>query len=286
MTTPSDPSTWTSLPARPAALGPSVRRFLPQRQHRAVGPWVFLDQFGPATFGAAGSVGPHPHIGLQTVTWLLSGEAHHGDTVGSDQIVRPGTLSIMTAGRGIAHWEGFPETEIHGAQLWIALPDAARHVEPSFAHHADLPAVRGEGWRATVFLGSLAGATSPAVAHSPIVGAELRLQPGATAEIALRDGFEHAILVLEGTLSGVASEALHLVGGGGGLALSTDVGATVLLIGGAPLGETPLLWWNFVARTPEEIRAARAAWEDRSLIDGAPLPAPGLVAPPVPPLIG
>ena len=144
-----------------------VRRLLPLRHRRSVGAWCFVDHYGPMSVdGVAGmQVPPHPHIGLQTVTWLLDGNVLHRDSLGSEQMIRPGQLNLMTAGRGIAHSEESPgehDPRLHGVQLWLALPEAQRQVAPAFEHHAELPVAGLAGFEVTVFAGSLAGAQSPA----------------------------------------------------------------------------------------------------------------------------
>src|SRR6266704_4729411 len=165
--------------AREARVGEmTVRRLLPLRQRRSVGAWCFVDHYGPMSVdGVAGMrVPPHPHIGLQTVTWLITGNVLHRDSLGSEQMIRPGQLNLMTAGRGIAHAEESPvrhDPQLHGVQLWVALPDAQRRVAPAFEHHAELPAVGVGGFEVTVFLGSLPGARSPATVYTEIVGAEI-----------------------------------------------------------------------------------------------------------------
>ena len=236
-------------------------------------------------------VAPHPHIGLQTVSWLLDGEVRHDDSLGATGLARPGVLNLMTAGRGIAHSERTPHDQggrLHGVQLWVALPDAHRNVEPAFEQHSDLPLVELPGGLATLFLGELAGERSPAAAFSPLVGAELRV--GRTLKLPLQPRFEHALLLLDGTTAlaaaGLAPDILYyLPPGRSGLELRGA--ARLLLIGGAPFGETILMWWNFVARTPQEIAEAREDWEagrrfgEVLACPERRIPAPPLVARPV-----
>ncbi len=189
------------LEGAPVALGGprgfAVTRTLPNRQRRMVGAWCFLDAYGPHDIaGSAGMrVGPHPHTGLQTVTWLVAGEVLHRDTLGTVQEIRPGQLNLMTAGHGIAHAEETPREHsavLQGVQLWVALPHADRDMPPAFAHHADLPVFADGGLTATVLMGSLAGATSPAACYTPLVGAEITLAAGGTATLPLRTDFEYA----------------------------------------------------------------------------------------------
>ncbi len=257
--------------ARQAQVGDmTVRRLLPLRLRRSVGAWCFVDHYGPMSVdGVAGmQVPPHPHIGLQTVTWLFTGNVLHRDSLGSEQMIRPGQLNLMTAGRGIAHAEESPaehDPELHGVQLWVALPDAHRGVDPAFEHHADLPGTRAGGFGVTVFMGALAGASSPATAFSAIVGAELTAPEQARTGLALAREFEHVIFVVDGSAE-VAGTLLHpghllyLPPGRERVAIAAPSGSRLLLLGGVPLGEPLLMWWNFVARTPEEIAAARTEW--------------------------
>jgi quercetin 2,3-dioxygenase len=279
--------------ARNARVGDiTVRRMLPLRLRRSIGAWCFIDHYGPMDVdGVTGmNVPPHPHIGLQTVTWLLSGNVLHRDSLGSEQLIRPGQLNLMTSGRGIAHAEESPaehDPTLHGVQLWVALPDASRQVDPAFEHHGELPATGLGGFVITVLTGELAGAVSPATTFSPIVGAELTAagRP-ASCVLPLRPDYEHALFVVTGQASanGVRLAPGHLLYSPAGrheLAVSAPPGSTLILLGGEPLGEALLMWWNFVARTPEEIAAATAAWRAGEFgsvggYQGDPLPAPPL----------
>jgi redox-sensitive bicupin YhaK (pirin superfamily) len=273
----------------------AVRRLLPLRLRRSVGPWCFIDHYGPESVdGIAGmQVPPHPHIGLQTVTWLLAGNVLHRDSLGSEQMIQPGQLNLMTAGRGIAHAEESPaehDPVLHGVQLWVALPEATRHVPPAFEHHPQLPVTRIGGFTAAVFMGELAGARSDATAFSPIVGAELTAVAAAAGParcvLPLEPAFEHVVFVAAGRAeaAGVTLEPgrlLYLPPGRERASLAAPEGSCVLLLGGTPLGEQLLMWWNFVARTPEEIAAATAGWRAGEFGEvggyaGAPMPAPPL----------
>lgn len=244
--------------------GVPIARLLPRRPRRTVGAWCFLDAMGPAD--AALAVGPHPHIGLQTVTWLLEGEVVHLDSLGVEQPIRPGQLNLMTAGHGVAHAEeGVEGRRLRGAQLWVAQPEATRHGAAAFEHHAELPEVEVGGLRASVLVGELAGVRSPARHDTPLLGAELR---GARtrAALPLERGFEHAVAVLEGTVSAAGQvvgtgELLHLGSGREEVEVVVDEPAVALLLGGEPLGEELAMWWNFVGRSGAEIDEARAAWE-------------------------
>ncbi|MQY30295.1 pirin family protein [Nocardia aurantia] len=286
-------------PARVVPLGGvrgvSVERVLPQRDLPTVGAWCFLDHFGslaPAE-ELPPDIDPHPHIGLQTVTWPFDGRIRHRDSLGSDVEIEPGQLNLMTSGRGIAHSEytvpGAPAG--HGLQLWIALPGDRTGIDPHFEQHRELPVFDLPGLRATVLIGTLGGVTSPAVAYTPIVGADLTLEPGATVGLPLDPGFEHAVLVLSGELvaGGVTvtpGPLLYLGSGRESLELTAETGAHAVLIGGEPFAEDLVMWWNFVARSHDEIEAARTAWErhDTSRFGDVPghLPEQRIPAPPLP----
>ena len=280
--------------AREAAVaGLTVRRLLPLRLRRSVGAWCFIDHYGPMSVdGVTGmAVPPHPHIGLQTVTWLMAGNVLHRDSLGSEQMIRPGQLNLMTAGRGIAHAEESPaehDPELHGVQLWVALPDESRLTAPGFEHHSDLPRTRAGDLEITVFLGSLADAQSPATTFSAIVGAQLAARSELTAQIPLEPSFEHVIFVTDGaaTAGGVRlrpGQLLYLPPCREEVAVAAAARTHLLLLGGVPLGEPLLMWWNFVARTPDEIAVAVADWNEGRFGEvggyaGEPLAAPDLNA--------
>lgn len=257
------------VPGRTTTVGgAAVRRVLPRRAHRTIGAWCFFDHFGPTGSGAGGlQIGPHPHIGLQTVTWLLSGRVLHRDSLGSEQLIRPGQLNVMTAGAGIAHAEETPpgeETTVHGVQLWIAQPEATRHGAPAFEHHAELPVVGLAAGRATVLSGDLGGARSPARQDTDLVGAQLDLGRGRSS-VVLRTAFEHGVVPLTGpaTLDGQSVEPGtmgYLGPGRTEVAIGADAPVVLMLVGGTPLPEPVLMGWNFVARTRQEIDQAHADW--------------------------
>ncbi|MBU4214383.1 MAG: pirin family protein [Actinobacteria bacterium] len=248
----------------------TVRRTLPQRARSFIGAWCFLDHYGPDDVSVTGGmvVPPHPHTGLATVSWLFSGQIEHRDSLGTHALVRPGELNLMTAGRGIVHSEySTPGTTVlHGAQLWVALPDADRDTAPAFAHHAPAPhALPGATVR--VFLGSLAGVASPVPWFTPLLGAELVLDPDARLTLDVDPGFEHGVLLDAGDVAvagtvGRPGELLYVAPGESTLTLAAgSTGARVLLLGGTPLGERIVMWWNFVGRSHEDVVAARAAWQ-------------------------
>ncbi len=266
--------TLESYPNRELALGGlPVSRALPVRDRRMVGPWCFLDRFGPLTFneGKPMDVAPHPHIGLQTVTWLLDGEVIHDDSLGFEGLLRPGGVNVMTSGDGIAHAEQTPRHHtgrLNGVQLWVALPDAHRHTAAAFEHVERVPFVEHAGGIVHVIGGEVDHASAGTRHYSDLVGADLAIHPRHALEIPLRNNFEHAVLVLSGdcALEGNRLEPrmLYYLGTRRSAASFSSIeGARVLLIGGPPFDGTILMWWNFVARTPEEIAAAREDWENR-----------------------
>lgn len=268
-------------PAKAAALGGGlkIRRALPARGKRMIGAWCFLDHFGPLSFGdrKAMDVAPHPHIGLQTVTWLLRGEILHKDSLGYEQIIRPGQLNVMTAGKGITHSEETPPQhsgEVHGVQLWVALPDRDRHCDPDFEHHPELPVWEADGRRIQVFLGEAFGMQSPARAFTPIMGADVRLAAG-THALPLATHFEHGLLVVagRGRVGDVVLEPGFLYDLGMGREALTMTVADELrfvIVGGEPFDEKIIMWWNFVARTHEEIAQAAADWQAGRHFDPVP----------------
>jgi redox-sensitive bicupin YhaK (pirin superfamily) len=248
-----------------------VRRALPRRARRMVGAWCFIDHMGPATFteDTGIDVGPHPHTGLQTVTWLLAGEVLHRDSLGSEQLIRPGQLNLMTAGHGVSHSEertGRYRGELHGVQLWVAQPEQTRHGGAAFEHHPELSRRDLDGGTATVIIGDLDGTTSPARRDTDHVGIDLELRTGDTV-VPADEVFEYAIVVFTGAVAvdGRVIEPGHLGYLGTGRAeirLSVESDARALLIGGVPFDESILMWWNFVARTRDEIDIAYRQWHD------------------------
>jgi len=246
-----------------------VRRALPTRGRRTVGPWCFIDHMGPATFSPERSfdIAPHPHLGLQTVTWLFSGEILHRDSLGSEQLIRPGQMNLMTSGEGIAHSEenpGVTSGQLHGVQLWVALPSATRHGPSAFEHHGELPRYEMPNGEATVLVGTVGCVTSSARQDSRSVGLELKLSPGGHV-VPLKKEFEYAMVVASGAVDVDATRVApgHLAYLGLGrdeLRLETSEVAVAMLLGGFPFDETIMMWWNFVARTQDEITAAYESW--------------------------
>jgi redox-sensitive bicupin YhaK (pirin superfamily) len=260
------------LEPREAHVGAmTVQRALPRRTRRTVGAWCFVDLFGPASVTEEGGVdiGPHPHIGLHTVTYLLDGQVLHRDSLGSEQVIRPGQVNLMTAGRGVVHAEeptGHYRGTMQGVQLWVAQPDETRGGHPDFAHLAELPTVAIGAAEATVLVGSLAAATSPARQDTPLVGADLRL-PAGEVEVPLDPAFEHALVVLRGSLLVEGrlverTKTAYIGIGRASVGLAAPEGARVLLLGGQPFAEQLLMWWNFVGRSRQEVTEASRQWAD------------------------
>jgi quercetin 2,3-dioxygenase len=267
---PGPPAALEVSPSRTAEVeGFTVRRALPQRARRTVGAWCFVDHLGPVTSppGPPMAIGPHPHIGLHTVTWLFSGEVEHRDSLGSDQLIRPGQLNLMTAGRGIAHaeeaqpsWHG----TAHGAQLWVAQPESTRHGEPAFEHHAELPVCAVGPAQVTVLIGSYDDECSPARRDTELVGLDVQ-HAGGRAVLGTDPAFEHAIVVAAGAVevegAPVEPGSLgYLAPGRSELVLDAAAPTRFLVLGGDPFAEEVLMWWNFVARTRDEVDDAIADW--------------------------
>lgn len=256
---------------RTSVGGLDVARVLPTKGRRTVGGWCFVDLMGPADAEEPDpmEVGPHPHIGLSTVTWLLEGEALHNDSLGTEQVIRPGQLNWMTAGQGIAHSELAARPPFRGVQMWAAQTEATRHGESSFQHLPELPEVDFDGAAGWLLAGSFADLTSPARADSPLVSLDLTLRRGRTG-IPTMSTFEHAVVPLNGWVR-VGPEVVEegwvalVPAGVEELPLETELdGVRLLLLGGKPLGERIEMWWNFVARTRDEIEAAWRDWDERT----------------------
>ena len=247
----------------------SVRRALPTCGRRTVGAWCFIDHMGPATLSPDNLFGiaPHPHIGLQTVTWLFDGALLHHDSLGSEQLIRPGQLNLMTSSSGIVHSEenpGLTSGELHGAQLWVAQPSTTRDGLAAFEHHTELPRFEMANGEAVVLVGTSGNVRSPARHDSELVGLELKFRRGENV-IPLEPTFEYAMVVIRGKVNveGEVIEPGHLAYLGLGrdeINFSTPEDATALLLGGVPFDEAIVMWWNFVARSQEEISSAYESW--------------------------
>lgn len=262
------------LKTRTAIVGPNItiRRGLPHHDRKTIGAWCFLDHFGPMSLSNSDGlrIGPHPHIGLQTFTYPLQGEILHRDSLGSKQKIQPGQVNLMTAGKGISHSEeSLPDTTLHGVQLWIALPEHARHMKPNFIHYENLPSIKLDGLQINVLAGEFLNSVSPVKVYSPLVGLELNALEDATLNLPLNPKFEYGILPLIGNIE-VGNEVidldtlLYLSCGLNTIPIHLKKGSRILIVGGEPFKEEILIWWNFVARTKEEMIAARNAWNDHT----------------------
>lgn len=268
----SDQPTIVAYANRETSLGSlHIFRALPIRERRMVGPWCFLDRFGPVAFSDEKpmNVPPHPHIGLQTVSWLLEGEVRHTDSLNAEAIVRPGGVNVMTAGHGIAHAEETPPNNsgrLNGVQLWVALPDQHRETPPGFTHVEKVPNIESKTSLAKVFAGTLGNVSAPDFYFSDLLGAEITVHTGQKTPLELDPLFEHALLLLDGDgelekqpLS--LNTLYYLSPSRESLEIASQTGCKLLLIGGPPFPSNILMWWNFVARTPEEIRQAKSDWD-------------------------
>ncbi|MDM1757627.1 MULTISPECIES: pirin family protein [unclassified Acinetobacter] len=249
--------------------GTVIKRALPSRHKRMIGAWCFLDHAGPVHFpqGDGLDVGPHPHIGLQTFTWMIEGTMMHTDSIGSKQLIRPKQVNLMTAGYGISHTEVAPDTEtkMHAAQLWIALPDDKLNMAPQFDHYPELPVVIREGVEFTVLVGEYLNTTSPVKVHSELLGVDLTAQESTTTRIPLNPQFEYGFLALEGNaiINGhelTDDNMVVLEPGLNEIEIQLHAGSRLLLLGGEPFESPILLWWNLVGRTQEELKIAREQW--------------------------
>lgn len=245
-----------------------IRRLLPGPRRRMIGAWCFLDHAGPVAPGVEMRVGPHPHIGLQTFTWMVEGRLLHRDSLGSEQVIQRGQVNLMTAGRGISHSEeSVPSTQegLHLAQLWIALPEGRRGMEPDFHHYPVLPVWERGGLRFTLLAGEMRGERAPTLVHTPLLGLDLAATAAVDSELELDPRFEHGVIALVGEAN-VDDEQLspgnllYLGPGRRGLRLRCEAGTRLLLVGGEPFPERILLWWNFVARTQDEVEKATRDW--------------------------
>jgi quercetin 2,3-dioxygenase len=264
------------IPTRVAIVGDNLKihRALPSKQKRLIGAWCFLDHAGPTTFkeGEGFSVGPHPHIGLQTFTWMIEGEIYHQDSLGYQQIIRPNEINLMTAGHGISHIERSPEghsPHLHLAQLWIALPKAQCDMPPSFEHYESLPVIEQNNCRFTLLAGEFLGQTSPVKVYSDMMGVDIHALVNTSTVLPLNPNYEYGILLLQGELS-VEQDTLdtgtllYFQPGQHQLHLELKANTRLLLIGGKPFEEDIIIWWNFVGRSTEEIQQAAHDWINQS----------------------
>ncbi|WP_245617203.1 pirin family protein [Knoellia subterranea] len=251
----------------------TVRRTLPHRDRSFVGAWCFVDHYGPDDVDATGGmdVPPHPHTGLQTVSWLFEGEVEHRDSGGVHAMVRPGEVNLMTSGHGIAHSEvSTPATTtLHGVQLWVVLPEADRDLEREFQHHAAPLVSLADGVDGRVFIGSLAGQTSPIATRTELIGVEVTIAEGATWTFASNPAYEHGLLVDTGkvTFEGTPLDRgdLGIVDAGPAeLTVVAESPTRAVLLGGTPYDESIVMWWNFIGRDHDEIVAFREEWQSRA----------------------
>ena len=230
-----------------------MRRTLPQRQRSLIGPWCFVDHYGPDDVSTSGGmdVAPHPHTGLQTVSWLFEGAIEHIDSGGNQGMVLPGEVNLMTSGRGICHSEVSTEdtTALHGVQLWLALPDSVRNREGRDFEHFAPEVTPFDGGEMLVFLGELWGTRSPVATYSPLMGAEVRLRPGATIDLPINAEFEYGVLVDSGDITVEDVELPTNALGYTGVGLSVmrisnraETDARLVIIGGEPFNEEILMW--------------------------------------------
>ena len=241
------------FPLRNAEIGQGtlIKRALPSRHKRMIGAWCFLDHAGPVSFpqGEGLDIGPHPHIGLQTFTWMIEGTIMHTDSLGTKQLIRPKQVNLMTAGYGIAHTEVAPETEthMHTAQMGIALPDDQRNMAPRFDHYPDLPVIHQDGLEFTILVGEFLNTTSPVRVHSELLGVDISASTSSKTRLALNPKFEYDLMMLEetATLHGhelTDENMLLLEPGLTEIELHVHAGARLLLLGGLPF-ESPILLW-------------------------------------------
>ena len=254
--------------------GFEVRRALPTVKRRLVGPFIFFDRMGPAILrpGDALDVRPHPHIGLSTVTYLFDGEIRHRDSLGTEMVIQPGDVNLMTAGRGIVHSERSPEEnrtsyrKISGLQTWLALPDALEEMDPSFANTAttEMPELHESGMKGRVVMGRFHGAGSPVKQYTDTPYVDVRLEAGGLLHIPADAAEERAIYTLEGyvTIAGETfpADRLLVFRPGDEIVVESHMGAHFMLFGGAAFSSKRYIWWNFVSSSRERIEQAKEEW--------------------------
>lgn len=249
-----------------------VRRAIPSPQLRMVGPFIFVDQFGPAQLdiGAGMTVRPHPHINLATVTWLFEGAIDHRDSLGSFATIRPGQVNLMTAGSGIVHSERSPQAErdagprLYGMQTWLALPDGMEEIDPAFESRRDLPLIEASGASARVIMGSLWGATAPTTQHAQTIYAEVMLEAGGSIPVDV-SADERAVMLVggEAAIDGIALGLYELtvLSPGEAMTLTSASGGRIMLLGGEAFTTRRHVYWNFVSSSHERIEQAKQDWE-------------------------
>ncbi len=272
--------------------GIPINRALPTRERRTVGAWCFLDHIGPVSGSEIDlHVGAHPHIGLQTFTWMMQGEILHRDSLGTEQIIRPGQVNLMTAGHGIAHTEDSVAGQhaIHAAQLWIALPKEHADTEPSFDHYPDLPRWHEQDMDMTLLIGSYGAQAAPTKSFSPLVGVDLQVVQAGQKNLELQKDFEYGLLPLHGDwkIEGeifAENDLAYLGCGRTHLLVESPANGRALLVGGAPLKHEVLIWWNFVSHSRAAIMQAQRDWEadNKSRFADVPGATKRLSPPPIP----
>lgn len=262
-----------ALRAAELGEGLTIRRALPTRQRRMVGAWCFLDHVGPVRFerSAGLHVGSHPHTALQTFTWMIQGRLLHRDSLGSEQLICPGQVNLMTAGRGIVHTEdSLPgEPVLHAAQLWIALPPAQVDCEPSFDHYPELPTWQQDGIACTLLAGRHGEWQAPTRVHTPLLGMDLASAQAASTTLTLDPAFEYGLLPLAGAVrigrERIRDDEFAYLGQSlERLELGLEAGSRVLLLGGEPFEPPIVMWWNFVGLDRDQVAQAQADWESGS----------------------
>jgi redox-sensitive bicupin YhaK (pirin superfamily) len=250
-----------------------VRRVLPDRTRTMIGPFIFVDEFGPAQLDAGGGmdVRPHPHINLATVTWLFEGAIDHRDSLGTLATIRPGQVNLMTAGRGIVHSERSPGEErasgprLYGMQTWLALPDGREEIDPAFEAQTDLPVVEDACAKATVIMGSLWGQRAPTTTHAETIYAEIVLAPGGALPIDA-EADERAVMLVGGEASvdgqALSPYSLAVLAPGAAMRLTSERGGRVMLMGGEAFTTRRHVWWNFVSSNRDRINAAKDDWRE------------------------
>lgn len=282
------------LLAREATLGENmlIRRLLPHRQRRMIGAWCFFDHAGPADVsqGPGVRVGPHPHTGLQTFSWMVDGEILHRDSLGYEQLLQKGQVNLMTAGRGIAHSEESPAQRsdvLQLAQFWIALPQDKRFIEPAFEHYPELPRLTHQNALLTVLVGEFMVQRSPVVVYSDLVGVDITTTQATQLDLPLNPSFEYGLAVLTGHAQADGQDLtpgslLYFSPGQSHLTLNITEASQIILIGGAPFNENIFLYWNFVERNKAEVLESIRLWHETDHFgvvknyDGPPLAAPKL----------
>ncbi len=251
-----------------------VRRALPARERSMIGPFIFVDQFGPAqlNIGRGMDVRPHPHINLATVTWLFEGAIDHRDSLGSFSTIRPGQVNLMTAGKGIVHSERSPEQDrqtgprLYGMQTWLALPDGREEIDPAFEAVTDLPVIADKGARATVVMGTLWGERAPVTTYAQTIYAEIMLESQGSIPIEV-SADERAVMLVGGAASvdGIALDlyTLTVLEPGRSMTLNSDQGGRIILLGGEAFATKRHVWWNFVSSSRDRIEQAKQDWREQ-----------------------